>query len=215
MSCCPPECCNGTNKFFSRRSKSYIKRFKRKGLEKVQRYLLETVKKESLSTKEILDIGCGVGSLHLTLLGEGAAKATGVDISEGMLDHARKLSAEMGFQDRTRYVLGDFVEKAPEIPEVDITLLDKVVCCYENLDALIEASTARTRSFYGLTHPRNSFLMKGVFKTQIFFSRLFRTKFRPFWHDWARMREMIIARGFRPVFEKPTIAWQTMVFQRI
>lgn len=215
MACCSSESCQGTNKFFSRWSKTYAKRFKRKGLEKVQRYLLESIQQGPLSTKEILDIGCGVGSLHLTLLREGAAMATGVDISEGMLDHAKKLAAEMGFQEKTRYVLGDFVEKASEIPEGDITLLDKVVCCYENLDALIEASTARTRSLYGLTHPRNNFLMKGVFKTQIFFSKLFRTKFRPFWHDWARMREMVIARGFRPVFERPTIAWQIMVFQRM
>ncbi len=37
-------------------------------LEKLQRYLLEGVRKEPFASKEILDMGCGVGALHMTLL---------------------------------------------------------------------------------------------------------------------------------------------------
>ncbi|MBI3005045.1 MAG: methyltransferase domain-containing protein, partial [Ignavibacteriales bacterium] len=88
----------GTNKFFSRWSKKYAKRFKKGKLEKVQQHLLEGVRTEPVASKEILDIGCGVGSLHMTLLAEGASKAIGVDISEGMLDQARKFSEQRNLQ---------------------------------------------------------------------------------------------------------------------
>ena len=205
----------GTNKFFSRWSKKYARRFRKGKMEKVQQYLLEGVRKEPVRSMEILDIGCGVGSLHLTLLKEGAAKATGVDIAEGMLEQARKFSEQHGMKERTSYVLGDFVEKTAEVQTADITLLDKVVCCYEDVDALVKESTGKTKRIYALSHPRQSLLMETVFKTQIFFSKLFRTKFTPFWHDWQRVRELIVAQGFKPVYENATIMWQVAVYRRV
>ncbi|MBI4430071.1 MAG: class I SAM-dependent methyltransferase, partial [Ignavibacteriales bacterium] len=143
----------GTNKFFSRWSKKYAKQFRKGKLEKVQKHLLEGVRTEPVASKEILDIGCGVGSLHLTLLAEGAARATGVDISEGMLDQAKKFSEQRKLEEKTWYVLGDFVHKADEIQPADITLLDKVVCCYENVEALVQQSASKTRRVYAFSHP--------------------------------------------------------------
>jgi hypothetical protein len=35
----------------------------------------------------------------------------------------------LGVQGKARYVLGDFVTLADLLPEADITLLGKVVCC--------------------------------------------------------------------------------------
>src|SRR5450759_771323 len=131
-SCCSVSIDNEPiNKFFSRWSMRYAKRFRKGGLEKTQRYILEGIRKEPVAAKRILDIGCGVGSLHLTLLKEGAAVATGVEISEGMISQARKLAEDFQLQDRTNYVLGDFVREAPSIREADVTMLDKVLCCYE------------------------------------------------------------------------------------
>ena len=145
-SCCQTDTrSEGTNKFFSKWSKKYAKRFRKGKLEKVQKHLLEGIRKESVAEKAILDIGCGVGSLHLTLLEEGAAKATGVDISEGMLEQAKKFSAQRSLGAKTSYILGDFVQKAGEIEPADITLLDKVVSCYDDVQALVKKSAENTR----------------------------------------------------------------------
>ncbi len=215
MSCCASDQCPGTNRFFSRWSRSYARRFRRKGLEKVQKYLLEGIQKDSVDSKEILDIGCGVGALHLTLLEGGASRAVGIDLAEGMLKQARAIAEEKGFQERTTYVHGDFVREAETLPDADITLLDKVVCCYEDLGSLINHSTRKTRRIYGLIHPRNALLPRWMFKVQIFFSRLIRMQFRPYWHDWQQMNEMIIARGFRPRYERNSIMWNVAVFERV
>ncbi|MBI3585865.1 MAG: methyltransferase domain-containing protein [Ignavibacteriales bacterium] len=216
MACCCESNAStrGTNAFFSRFSKRYAKQFRKKGLEKVQRYLLEGVKRESIQGKNIIDIGCGVGSLHLTLLKEGAAQSVGIDISEGMIDQAKKFSSELGVQEKTQYVLGDFVQLADSLHESDITMLDKVVCCYEDLDSLVQTSTAKTKTIYALSHPKENFMMEAFFKLQISLGKLFRWKFIPFWHDWQQMRSNIAAQGFNLIYENSTMAWQVLVYKR-
>jgi magnesium-protoporphyrin O-methyltransferase len=215
-SCCStPSPTNGTNKFFSRWSKLYAKRFRRKGLAKEQTFLLEGVRQGSVLNKTLLDIGCGVGALHLTLLQEGAARAVGVDLAEGMIENARQFAHEKGLAEKTRYIVGDFVQVSDTVPEADITLLDKVVCCYENLPGLLETSTSRTRSIYALTHPKGNLLIQLMFKAHVAFSTLIRMPFRPFWHDWATMRARITERGFRLIYENSTFFWQVLVYQRV
>ncbi|HEY4612739.1 MAG TPA: class I SAM-dependent methyltransferase, partial [Bacteroidota bacterium] len=204
-----------TNKFFSRWSKQYAKQFRKKGLAKEQKLLLEGIHREPLAEKRLLDIGCGVGSLHLTLLKEGAGHAIGVDLAEGMLEKAKGFAADMGVAEKASYVVGDFVQVSASVPDADITMLDKVVCCYENLDLLLVQSTGKTQRVYALTHPRNNFIVKLFFKTHILFTKLVRMKFRPYWHDWVAMRSRIAGLGFELVHESATFSWQVLVFKRI
>ena len=213
--CCHSGACGPTDKFFSRWSKRYAKSFRKNGLEKTQRYLLEGVCKEPVASKEILDIGCGVGALHITLLREGAGSATGIDISEGMLEQAKKLAVENHLEGKTRYVLGDFVEESELMKEGDITFLDKVVCCYKDYGTLIERSTAKTKSVYALSHPKNTLLMESIFKLQIFILKLSRGSFYPFWHDWNDVHRIILRQGFQLMYSNSTIAWQVLVYKRI
>lgn len=205
----------GTNRFFSRFSKWYAKQFDKKGLEKIQRYLLEGVRNEPIHSKRILDIGCGVGGLHLSLLREGAAYALGVDLAEGMLNQAKAFARAQGLTERTEYILGDVVEHAHSIPEFDITLMDKVVCCYGDLDALIHVATSRTKSILGLTHPSNHPVVRWFFKSHIAILRFFRASFHPFWHDWKGMDRMIRASGFELVYSNSTFLWQALVYRRL
>lgn len=217
MACC---CTNdafreGANSFFSRNAGMYARRFRKRGLERVQKLLLYGVRAEQTRDTTILDIGCGVGALHLTLLKEGAARATGVDISEGMINRAKNFSNDLGVAQRATYIVGDFVEVAEQIQESDITLLDKSVCCYEDIDALVRTSTAKTKSLYALTHPKENFFMEFAFKSHISLARLFNWKFHPFWHDWQKLIENIERNGFELRYSEATPMWQVLVFKRI
>ncbi|HTP13108.1 MAG TPA: methyltransferase domain-containing protein [Bacteroidota bacterium] len=214
-SCCRMEQrSEGASEVFTRQSKRYARKFKRRGLERVQKLMLAGVRAEQVEGKEVLDIGCGVGALHLTLLQEGAARSTGIDVSEGMIDHARTLAGTLGVGSRAEYVVGDFVEKAAEVQEADITILDKFICCYEDPETLIEASTAKTKKLYALSHPKENLMMEFIFKSQIAMAKLFRWKFHPFWHDWKRIRENIQRRGFALVYSGATPMWQVLVYRR-
>jgi magnesium-protoporphyrin O-methyltransferase len=214
-SCCTPGGAScGTNAFFSRWSRFYARRFHSGGLEPVQKHLLAGIGQELVPGSKVLDIGCGVGSLHLTLLQRGASRAVGIDISEGMLNEARRFAERMGLNDRTEYINGDFTTVSATVPQSDITVLDKVVCCYENLDALVRLSTVKTRHIYALTHPKENMLMRGLFKGHRALARIFGWSFHPFWHDWAKMKALILSQGFRLVDDRSTLAWQVLVFRR-
>ena len=215
-SCCAPgDPCCGTSCFFSRWSRIYAKRFRRGGLEPVQKYLLAGIRKHDTHGCTVLDIGCGVGSLHLTLLNEGAERAIGVDLSEGMLREAKRFADASGVAGHVQYVVGDFVQLSSSIPESDITILDKVVCCYEDVENLVITATAKTKSTFALSHPKENFLMKSLFRGHTTLARMFRWSFHPFWHNWAEVRSLILARGFELVYENATISWRVLVYKRV
>jgi magnesium-protoporphyrin O-methyltransferase len=203
-----------TGAFFSKRSKMYANRFKKGKLEKEQRLLLDGIRQVGLKSASVLDIGCGVGQLHLTLLKEGAARATGVDMAEGMLNKARTFAAANGVADKANYILGDFVSVSKTVERADIAMLDKVVCCYEFLNDLLDASTAKANSIYALTHPAEHWMIKLSFNLLIGIRKLFRADFRPYWHDWSAMRQGIERRGFQLVHQNATFWWNVLVYRR-
>jgi len=212
MNCCTLE---GTNKFFNPQARRCKRYFKKKGLHKEQKYLAEGIRRSGMTDAEILEIGCGVGGLHLSLLKDGAAKATGFDISERMIATARKLSTEMGLQERTQYRHGDFVAMHDEAPTADVTILDKVICCYEEVSELIARSTAKTRRIYAVSYPRQNPFVRLVFKSTKFLLKLFRQSFHPFYHEPEQIQDWIAETGFEKVYEKETMIWLIQVFHRM
>jgi magnesium-protoporphyrin O-methyltransferase len=214
--CCAPNCAalEGTNKFFNTQARRSEKLFKKKGLRKEQKYLADGIRQSGMREAEILEIGCGIGGLHLSLLKDGAAKATGFDISEKMIAAARKLSAEMGLQERTQYRRGDFVAMHDDAPTADVTILDKVICCYEEVSELIARSTAKTRRIYAVSYPRQNPFVRLVFKSTKFFLKLFRQAFHPYYHEPKQIQNWIAETGFEKVYEKETIIWLIQIFQR-
>jgi 2-polyprenyl-3-methyl-5-hydroxy-6-metoxy-1,4-benzoquinol methylase len=216
MACCcqPGGSCSDTGSFFSRWSRFYAKRFRSGGLEPVQKHLLEGIRKRPVQGSSVLDIGCGVGALHLTLLKAGAGRSVGIDMSEGMLREAKHFAGISGVADRTHYLLGDFVQLSPTIAVSDITILDKVVCCYEDVESLVTTAAAKTKHTLALSHPKENVLMRSLFKGHRVLAKLFRWSFHPFWHDWENVAARVLSHGFELTYTNATISWQVLVFTR-
>ncbi len=221
MSCCTVDM-QGTDKFFSKHARRYARRFRKNGVDRCSELLCQGILGSGVQLKSILDIGCGVGGLHLTLLKEGAEEAIGVEVSKGMLDQARKLAHEMGLSERTRYYLGDFARMNGDgsdrndvsIPPSDICVLDKVVCCYEDWKTLVVKSLALTRETYAVSYPRSVWYVRLFFSTATLLARLFRWSFHPFYHDWEAIQRYIRSLGFEKHYERKTIAWLAMVYRK-
>ncbi len=212
---CDAGCCElPTGRYFSRSSKSFARRFRKGRLEKVQKVLLDNVRAAGVEGRTILDIGCGVGALHLTLLTEGATSAVGVDMSSGMLEQARSLASERVLQDRTTHIIGDVVALKEQVQPADITLMDKVVCCYEHLPDLLAVAVERTNSILALSHPRDIWYVRWQFRTQIYLSGLFNRSFRPWWHDWKRMEAMIEIGGMKLVKGEDAGEWRVLIYEK-
>jgi len=98
---------------------------------------------EGVAGASVLDIGGGVGVLHHELLQVGAASATGVDGSAAYIDAAMEEAQMQGHAGRVGYHHGDFVAVAKDIEPAEVVTLDKVICCYHDVEGLVGLSSRR------------------------------------------------------------------------
>jgi hypothetical protein len=57
--------------------------------------------------------------------------------------------------ERTDYRRGDFTAMAHTLPDADVVILDKVVCCYPHWELMVDRSLSKARRLYALTYPRD------------------------------------------------------------
>src|SRR5207248_507534 len=94
----------------------------------VSNVLLDLLDHGGLQGQSVLELGCGLGGLSLTMLSRGAARATGVDLSPVAINEASRLAREAGLGDRASFSVGDAAQV--ELSTADVVVLDKVICCY-------------------------------------------------------------------------------------
>ncbi len=136
--------CEGIEACFNPRlAAQELEHYRKKGAARTTRRLIAALEAEGVAGRSLLDIGGGVGAIPHALLQDGASTATTVDASAAYLDVARDEAARRGLSERIRFEHGNFVDLAPDIPSADIVTLDRVICCYDDMSALVRASAAR------------------------------------------------------------------------
>lgn len=211
MNCCCPHSVS-TGRFFSFFAHKYRKRFEKNGFEPSQKQLLSGLKQAGYKDSTILEIGSGVGHLHQTLLEQGALSAVGIDLSSKMNDEARRWAKERGLTERTRYFDNDFMMLTDELDISNITILDKVVCCYPDAEGLIKQSLDKTQHTYALTYPRNRWYIRLAMGTMSLLMLLTGSDFRPYVHDPKLIEQWIVDNGYTKQFESTTFVWLTQVY---
>lgn len=162
----------------------------------------------------VLEVGSGTGFFHRQLLKKGASEVVGVDLAQRMVDEATAGAKAEGLEGRVRYLVGDFVALSDEIENVDVTVLDKVVCCYPDAEALLGRSLAKTRRVYALTYPRDRALARlGMGFTNAMMWVL-RSCFRGYVHDPRQIRRWVEEAGFVLQSEELTTLSRSEVYVR-
>lgn len=214
----PASCCARSNadtgRLFSWMAGSHRLRHRLLGFEKNQRQLLDGIRGEGLEDATLLEVGSGPGYLHQQLLLEGAASATGVDLSQRMLGVARSQAESRGLNGRVTYHQGDFVALAADLPDADISILDKVVCCYPDWEGLLAATLGRTRRVCALTYPRDRTGVRIGVRVMSGLLDLINCCYRPYLHDPAKIRAYVLDQGFELASEQHTSGWLTEVYRR-
>ena len=213
MSCCCPQASSAA-RFFSRFAGRYRRRFERRGFERSQLQLMAGLAAAGYGDATVLEIGCGVGHLHQTLLERGARAATGVELAPAMLAEARRWAAERGLAARTDYREGDFIALAAALDVAEVTVLDKVVCCYPDAAGLVDASLARTGRVYALTIPRDRWFTRLGVAVIAVGMRVLGSAFRPYVHSPQEIDARIRGQGLERVWQDHTVAWLTRVYAR-
>ena len=211
MNCCSRQA-GAYDRCFGFLSKVYAFRYRRMGPDAMQREMLAQLDALGLADRTLLDIGCGVGILHQSLLERGAARALGVDLAPKMLDYARERARGLALEDKVEYRLGDFVEMQAELDPADLTLLDKVVCCYPDAEGMLEAAARHTRVALALVYPRRHWL--GLLSNRVWnlAYRVLGSEFRSFVHDPGMVHRRLEQCGLRRVFDRDNLMWHTQVY---
>ena len=120
---------------------------------KITAALVAALEEAGLRGRTVLDVGCGSGDLALATVARGADSATGFDLGPGAIREARSLATERGLSERTHFVVGDGAEIA--LPRADVVSLNRVLCCYPHIDALLANTLEAAGSVYGFTAPHD------------------------------------------------------------
>lgn len=212
---CGPGCsCGGANEFGGWIVRREQTTYRKRGPDATTRQLIDGLAAGGVEGMTVLDIGAGVGAVHLALLAAGAASAVDIDGSPAYIEAAREEAVRAGRSDDVRHLLGDFVALAPEIEPADLVALDRVVCCYPDMAALVGLSVARARRRYGLVYPRSDWWIRALAAIANTGARLIRRPTRAWVHPTADVDALVRAAGFRPTTQKTGLWWQVVVYER-
>ncbi len=213
MSCCCPHSRSG-GRIFSFFARSYRRRFAKKGFEPSQQQLMDGLKQADFKDASLLEVGSGVGYLHQTLLEQGAKNAVGIDLASDMLKEAEDWAEEKGLAERTEYIQGDFIELLDQVESADITILDKVVCCYPHAELLVNSTTVKTKRVYALTYPRKRWFIKVAIGIMAVGFKIVGSDFRVYMHNPDDIERWITQAGFKKTYQQQTFIWLTQVYQK-
>jgi hypothetical protein len=209
-------CCQGVDEVFGERTARHdLARYRKRGPSKPTRRLLEAVRREGIEDASVLDIGGGIGAIQYELLDAGAQRVTAVEAASAYVRVAREEAQRRGLGDRIAHEAGDFVELADRVEPADVVTLDRVICCYADMESLVGRSADRARRLYGLVYPRDTWWVALAIRVTNLGMRVARRAFRAHAHRTdavdavAREHGLVpkLARGAGPV-------WQVVLYER-
>jgi magnesium-protoporphyrin O-methyltransferase len=207
--------CDGIERCFNpRRVTSEMERYRKRGLVRSSRLLVEALQAQGVEGLTLLDIGGGVGAVIHALLRAGARQATDVDASAAYLAAARDEAERQGLAGRISFQHGDFVALAPNLPAADVVTLDRVICCYNDMPALVGISAARSQKLYGVVYPRDTWWIRLFIRVQNVIMRTTRAPMRFFVHPTKTVDAIIRAQGLERRFYRTAGPWQVVVYVR-
>ncbi len=141
-------CCSGyyaAEVHFDRKvAERDLRRYRRRGADATTRLLLAELRRWPLEGLRLLDVGGGIGVIAAELADSSIAGATMVEASPSYLKIARReVGSRYGLRP-TDFILGDFAAIAGTLHDADVVTLDRVVCCYPDVEALLRGAGALT-----------------------------------------------------------------------
>jgi magnesium-protoporphyrin O-methyltransferase len=212
MDCCA-HCAAIDDTFDRKLAAREIAKYRKRGPTVSTRRLLAALGAE-VSNASVLDVGGGVGTIAHEVLARGAARATIVDASTGSLAEARQESERRGTGGRLDVVHGDFTALAARVPTADVVTLDKVVCCYPDMERLLAATTGHAGRLFGIVFPRDLSLVRAVTSVHNAIRRLQKSAFRVYVWPHPAIDGAIRRAGFTLRSEDRGLVWIVRVYVR-
>jgi magnesium-protoporphyrin O-methyltransferase len=212
MNCCKENVIE--KQFDKHRVNSKVNEYHSKGVAKETRILIDSIKSLGIDGYSLLDIGCGLGSIGMELIESGLTDVENVEASSSFLESAKTESKKRNLIDKMKFTYGDFVKISESVSPADIVTLDKVICCYDELEPLVKLSCERTLEYYGVIYPRESWWAKAVIGFDNILRKIKGNTFRVFIYPTKEIDNIIKGQGLRRVFYKAMMVWQIVIYSR-
>ncbi len=212
MNCCQLQ---GIDEIFNDQlANKELSQFRARGPSKTTRLLTKALEEKDIHGLTLLDIGGGVGAVQYELLDAGCLSAVDVDASKSYLNAAQEEAQRRGLADRVSYQHGNFVDLAPRVPEADIVTLDRVICCFDDMEKLVSLSADHARRLYGLVFPRDTWWIRLGLAMMNIILRMRRSSYRAFAHSTQAVETLVRSHGLKRSFYYHTLFWQVMIYSR-
>jgi magnesium-protoporphyrin O-methyltransferase len=180
--------------------------------------LLELLADHDGTIPSVIDLGCGTGSTAIRLARKGVGHVTGIDLSPASIDIARKRAAVAGLgEDRISFEVGDAatVDFRPR----DWVLLDRVICCYDDMPRLLANGLSGTGRLLGLALPDSRGWRGAInavtWKAENLWTRVMRHSHTPgFVHDIRQIDGVLTRAGLRKVGDSVRGLWYAAVYEQ-
>src|SRR5436309_947121 len=191
--CCDPRGCD--RMFGAGFARRMAVRYRKRGLDKTARAIVDLLAERGVRNATVLEIGGGVGEIHLELLERGAASATNLELSPAYELEAAALIDRAGLAGRVQRRLVDIATDPGAVPPADVVVLHRVVCCYPDYARLLGAAADHARRQLVFSHPPRNWVSRSVVATQNLLLRLGGRDFRTFAHPPAAMLAVLAEHG--------------------
>lgn len=211
------ECCYSGEyaEFFSERAAHRTaRRFLRWGLRGSAGELADAVAGAGVEDATILEVGGGVGGIHVDLLRRGAAAAINVELSPSWEEPAMHVLSQKGLENRVDRRVGDFVAVADDVPGADVVILHRVLCCYPDWPAMLGAALEKAQRLVAFTVPVDRWWTRVAIAAGNALLRARGRDFRAFVHPPQRMVRAIGAAGLHVRSDRSGLVWRTVVAER-
>jgi 2-polyprenyl-3-methyl-5-hydroxy-6-metoxy-1,4-benzoquinol methylase len=208
MGCCEPR--GYEDMFGARFSRHLARRYRKRGLDKTAGRMVAFLAERGVEGATVLEIGGGVGDLHLELLRRGAARVTNLELVDSYDADAHSLAAEAGLADRITRRHLDLASSPEEIEPHDIVVLHRVVCCYPDYSRLLGNASDHATRLLVFSHPPRNLISRAVFATQNLSFRVRRSSFRAYVHDPDAMTKAAQHGRLREVYRQRSLTWHVV-----
>ena len=218
MPCSGCRCEGIARQFDARTAAADLERFRRHGPDRTTRLLIERIRtalaQTSVRDGTLLDVGGGVGVIHHEMLERDIRDAIHVDLASTQLAMARQETERRGHSPRVHFIEGDFVDVADSIHSADLVTLDRVICCYPDMETLVERSASKAKWVYGAVFPRHAWWVRLVIGVENAFRRLKRSAFQTYVHRSSAIDAVLHEHGLRLFDRERTFVWEIVVYRR-
>jgi magnesium-protoporphyrin O-methyltransferase len=196
---------------FARRS---LKRYRRKGLDEIEREMVDAAARPGLDGARVLEIGGGIGKLQAELLLAGAERGEVVELVAAFEPYAAELARSRGLEERTSFRVADLLDDPAATEPADVVLLNRVICCTPDGLELTGVAARLTRRRLALSFPRDRRAIRAAVALQNAFFRVVGRAFRVFVHEPAAIVAAGEAHGLRRVESGRGALWEYVVLER-